>query len=179
MWGIVNMRMRTGNAGWRHTRRGFTIAEALLAATILSIVSATALLPFAAGLHQSVEAARLEQAVALGQAMMEEILARPFADPDGGTPAVGPESGETSRDKFDNIDDFNGYAESDHLARNYLNVVITDTAVKDLWRSVSVQYVTMPNQAASETNGFVRVTVSVYYDTALLVRLDRIASRED
>jgi type II secretory pathway pseudopilin PulG len=160
-------------------RTAFTIAEALMAGTILAIVSATATLPFAAGLQQNVESARLEQAVALGQAMMEEILARPFTDPNNSSMTPGPESDETSRDKFDNIDDYNGYAESDHIARDYTNAAITDPAVKDLWRSVTVQYVTMPNQSSTDVNSFARVTVTVYNDTVQIVKLDRIVCRED
>jgi Tfp pilus assembly protein PilV len=172
------MRKHRSHPGHDRRRGGFTLAEALLSATILAIVSASATLPFAAGLQQTLESSRLEQAVALGQAMMEEILARPFSDPNGAS-AAGPESGESSRDKFDNIDDYHGYAESDHIARNYLNAAINDPAVKELWRSVSVQYVTMPNQPTADVNTFVRITVTVFNDTAALVRLDRIASRED
>jgi type II secretory pathway pseudopilin PulG len=162
-------------------RPAFTLAEALLAAVILAIVSATAALPFAAGIQQTNEAAKLEQAVELGQAMMEEVLARPFFEHDERTASPGPGAGETSRELFDNIDDFDGYAESDKVLRDFEDQVVADESLSGFWRSVSVDYVTLSGlgQAAGDTDSFVHVRVDVYYNNALLVTLDRIASRED
>ncbi len=163
-------------------RRGaFTLAEALLATTVLAIVAATASLPFAAGLRQANEAADLEQAVALGQAMMEEVLARPFFEHDDPIASPGPEVGETSRDLLDNIDDFHGYSESIGDLRNFKNAVITDEAVVDFRREVTVQYVSFPGlgQAADDVDSLVHVQVRVYRHNGLLVTLDRIACRED
>ena len=163
----------------RHAARGFTLAEALLASTILAIVGATTTLPFVAGVQRTNEAARLEQAVSLGQAMMEEVLARPFFEPGMRTPAPGPGPGETSRDKFDNLDDFHGFTESATGLKDYRNVAITDTSCAGLWRDVTVTYVTFPNQAASDTNSYVSIRVRVMDGNAPLVTLNRIVSRED
>lgn len=172
---LVNI--RTSRA--RGARGGFTLAEALIASTILAIVAASASLPFVAGVHQAKEAARLEQAVALGQAMMEEILTRPMLDPTGRVATPGPESGETSRDKFDNIDDFNGYTEQSTGLRDYKNVAITDSSLSGLWRNASVQYVTFPNQQSTDTNSYVKVIVYVWDGNAKLMTLTRIYGRED
>lgn len=165
-------------------RRGFTLAEALLASTILAIVSASAALPFAAGVQQAQEAARLTQAVALGQAMMEEVLARTFLDPDFSpsdsrayTP--GPELDELSRDQFDNIDDFHGYSESGIGLRRYTNEVITDPDCAGFWRDVQVSYVSYAGQQTSDTNSFVNIRVRVWDGTAVAVTLNRIATREN
>ncbi|MBN2560690.1 MAG: type II secretion system protein [Phycisphaerae bacterium] len=162
-------------------RGGFTLAEALLASTILAIVAATATLPFTAGVQQVNEAAKLEQAVALGQAMMEEILARPFFEPDERIASPGPGPDETSRELFNNIDDFDGYAESVGDLRNFENAVITDPSSDGFWRDVSVDYVSFPGlgQAGDDVNSFVHIRVRVYHNNALLVTLDRVASRED
>jgi Tfp pilus assembly protein PilV len=159
---------------------GFTLAEALIATTVLAIVSATAALPFAAGMQQTNEAAKLEQAAALGQAMMEEILARPFFQPGNTTAVPGPGAGETSRPLFDNVDAFDGYAESDHVLRDFQNAVVTDASASGFWRQVSVQYVTLPslNPATTDVNSIVHVQVKVYSNNALLVTLDRLVSRE-
>jgi len=160
-------------------RPAFSLAEALIASTILAIVTASASLPFAAGVQQANEAARLEQAVAQGQALMEEVMGRPFFEPSSRTPAPGPDSGETTRELFDNIDDFNGYTESVTGLRNYLNQPITDSALAGLWRSVTVQYVSFAGQAALDANAYAIVAVNVWDGNALLVRLVRLASRED
>lgn len=163
------------------TRRGFTLAEALLAAVILAIVSASATLPFLAGSRQINEAVKLETAVSLGQALMEEILARPFADPDDGSVTPGPESGESTCNLFDNIDDFNGYTEASTGIKNFKNAGVTAASVTGFWRTATVSYVTFSglNQQAGDTNSLVRIEVKVYHGTALLVTLDRIAAREN
>jgi MSHA pilin protein MshD len=167
--------------GKRKGRRAaaFTLAEALLASTILAIVGATTTLPFVAGVQRTNEAARLEQAVALGEAMMEEVLARPFFEVGERTASPGPGAGETTRDKYNNLDDFHGFTESGTGLRDYRNVSITDASCSGLWRDVTVQYVTLPNQAASDTNSFVSIRVRVFDGNAPIVTLNRVASRED
>ena len=156
----------------RRRRGGFTLAEALLAATVLAIVSATATLPFAAGVQQTNEAAELDQAVALGQAMMEEVLARPYAAPDGYT------SGAT-RETFQEVADFNGLAETNGDLRDFQNAKITDGTVSGFWRTVTVTPVTFANQATGDAGNLVRVEVRVYRDNALLVLLSRVTTREE
>ena len=167
--------------GARRSSGGFTLAEAVIATAVLAIVSATAALPFAAGMQQTNEAARLEEATALGQAMMEEILSRSFFQPGNRVASPGPGSGETSRPLFDNLDAFDGYAESDHVLRDYRSTPVSGASAAGFWRQASVQYVALPalNQAATDVNSFVHIQVKVFYNDALLVTLDRIAARED
>ncbi len=161
-------------------RGGFTLAEALLATTVLAIVAASAAFPFAAGVQQTNEAAKLAQAAALGQAMMEEILARSFFEPNEPVASPGPGPGEGSRPLFNNIDDFDGYVETSQTLRDFQGTATTDPTLAGFWRQVSVQYVAMPalNQAVYDVNSFVRIRVDVYYGSTLLVTLSRIASRE-
>lgn len=175
---MSNARHNLQQALGQGRRRAFTLAEALLSATILAIISASATLPFIAGAQQAREAARMEQAVAMGEAMMEEIMARPFFVPSDRTPSPGPDAGLT-RETFDNIDDFHGYAEAPGEARSFKNVVITDSSVDEFWRSATVEYVTFPNQSAGDTNSIVRITVRVFDGTSPVVTLSRIACRED
>src|SRR5580765_4297875 len=76
----------------RSRRRGITLIECVIALTILPLaVSAIA------------------YAIVSGQ--MEEILSQPYADPQG-TVALGPDSGETSRLLYDNMDDYHGLSET-------------------------------------------------------------------
>jgi len=163
----------------RRLRPAFTLVEAVLATTILAIIASTATLPFVVGTQHVNEAARVEQAVAYGQALMEEILARPFWAPDKREPLLGPDPGMTSRAEFDSIDDFHGLSESDGVLRDYNNQTINDDTNDGIWREVSVQYVGFPDQADDDADSFVHIQVRVYDGTALLVTLDRIATRED
>lgn len=175
MPGILTMRT------WKTSDRrgGFTLAEALIATTVLAIVSASASLPFVAGVHQAKEAARLEHAVALGQAMMEEILTRPVLDPTNRGATPGPESGETARNLFDNIDDFHGYTEQASGLRDFKNQPITDPTLAGFWRDATVQYVTFANQQSSDTNSYAKIVVRVWDGNANMVTVTRIAARED
>ena len=152
--------------------------EALLASTILAIVASAAVLPLAAGVQQVNAAAELEQATALGEAMMEEVLARPFFEPGQPGPDPGPDVSETNRKDFKSIDDFAGFSESIGNLVNFEDDDISDTSVAGFWRTVTIQYVTFPNQDPSDVNGFMHVQVKVYRDTVLLVTLDRIVGRE-
>lgn len=149
-----------------------------MAATILAIISASATLPFVAGVQQVQEAARLDEATALGQTLMEEILGRPFFTPTDRVPSPGPDAGQ-NRATFDNIDDFHGYAEAPGALRNHKNQAISATWSSTFWRSVSVEYVAIPGQASGDVNSFVRVTVRVWDGNAELVKFARIACRED
>ena len=108
-------------------RAGFTLLEALLASTILAIVASSALLPLAAGVQQVNAAADLEQATALGEAMMEEVLARPFFEPGQTSPTLGPDwqlrlqvtaFREIRGQRRDNQDDFQALANDDQKRRD-------------------------------------------------------------
>ena len=94
-------------------RRGFTLVEGLLAAVILSLTVCCVLAPFVAGAQTDQDNAQAALASGLAQELLEDILAKPFADPqspDALTP--GPDAGETSDPRtFDNVDDYDGLYE--------------------------------------------------------------------
>ncbi len=150
-----------------------------MASTVLAIVAASASLPFSAGVQQANEAAKLERMVALGQALMEEILTHPLLDPTGRVATPGPEAGETTRDKFDNIDDYHGYSEQSSGLKDYKNQSITDPTLAGFWRDVSVQYVTFAGQQATDTNCFAKIVVRVWDGNTAMLTLTRLAARED
>ena len=150
-----------------------------MATTVLCIVTASSALPFSAGVQQANAAARLEQATAYGQALMEEILGRPFFPASNRTASPGPDSGETNKTLYDQLDDFDGYTEASTGMRDYLNQPITDSTATGLYRTASVQYISFTGQAANDTNSFVRIIVRVWDGNANLVTLTRVAARED
>jgi len=160
-------------------RNAFSIVEGLMATAVLAIVAAAAALPFAAGTQQIQEAAELEHAVALGEALMEEILARPFYQYDERTASPGPETGENSRELYNNVDDFDGFDESTDVLRNFETTAITDVTAAGFLRKASVSYVRLANQPADDRLAFVHVEVRVYHDGDLVVKLNRLVGRED
>jgi len=158
------------------TRRhvgGFTLAEAVLAAAVLAMTVSAIILPFSASVMNQQAEARITMATCLAEEMMEEILSKPFRDPDGSS-SPGPESGESARDDFDNMDDYHGYSESAGGIISSQQAVITDPAATGLSRSVSVDYVYVSGQDTSADPTFLRVEVKVLYrgqDAVALTRL--------
>jgi MSHA pilin protein MshD len=84
--------------------QGFT----LIGLITLIIVSAIAVPPLLLGvtqwLEKGYEATQMEKAVQLGSDLMDEILSKSFADPDG--------TEESARQSFDDVDDYDGWTSS-------------------------------------------------------------------
>jgi len=84
-------------------RRGFT----LIGLITIIIVSAIAIPPMMVGVSGWLDSAhqseRTEAALQLAVDLMEEILAKDFADPDDW-------DGETSRAEFDDVEDYDGWS---------------------------------------------------------------------
>ena len=99
--------------------RGFTLVEALLASVILAVAVVAVAQAVAAGQAQSHEAVRTLRGQLLAEAMMEEILATSYADPDT--------DGETGRANFDDIDDFNGFTQAAGALTDAAGVAYPDT----------------------------------------------------
>jgi MSHA pilin protein MshD len=154
-------------------RTGFTLAEALLATVILVTAITAITLPFAAGARAEQADARMCLAVSLAQEMMEEILAKPFSDPQGDT-TPGPDAGETRRARFDNVDDYHGYYEGPGQIADATGAVLTTPIAKGLSRQVTCEYVFVSGQDTSQPATFVRVIVTVSYNGSPLVKLTRL-----
>jgi Tfp pilus assembly protein PilV len=154
-------------------RAGFTLAEALLATVILLIAITAITLPFAAGARAEQADARMCLAVSLAQEMMEEILAKPFLDPQGAT-EVGPDAGETRRARFDNVDDYHGYYEGSRQIADATGALLTTPIATGLTRQVTCQYVYVSGQDTTKPATFVRVIVTVAYNGSPLVTLTRL-----
>jgi hypothetical protein len=159
-------------------RPGFTLAEALLAATVLAMTVVALTVPFSAAARNDYQNGRYTLACCLAQELMEEVIALPFRDPDGAT-APGPESGETSRSLFDNIDDYDGYAEAAGEIVNSEGSTVTGASATGLSRLVSVTYVYVVGQDGSEEPTFVRVVVEVRDHGQPRVKLTRLVHAAD
>ena len=88
-----------------HRRRGFTLVEALTAAAILAFVVAAITQAITAGQTQTYEALHDARGMALAEAMLEEVLAMPYADLDES-------DSESTRATFDDMDDYHGLNET-------------------------------------------------------------------
>jgi len=154
--------------------------EALLASTMLAMGASAVLLPFNVGAQSEHEDARRTLALFLGRELMEEILSKPFDDPQG-SEAVGPDGGESSRALFDNIDDYEGYEDgynksiSAIVGRN--GETIDSLAIVGLQREAVVQYIHVAGQDLGADPDFVRVEVIMKYMGDEIVTLRRLVHK--
>jgi MSHA pilin protein MshD len=82
--------------------RGVTLIELVMAITIVAIAATAVLAAMSAISGRSANVMVRQQAVAVAEAYLEEILLKPVANP-GGT--------VTTRSTFDKVDDYNGLSD--------------------------------------------------------------------
>ena len=85
----------------RAGQRGVNLIELIISIVIISIACTGVLLVFAQTVRYSADPMIQTQALAIAEAYLDEILARPVTDPDGTN------AGET-RATYDNVADYNG-----------------------------------------------------------------------
>lgn len=139
--------------------QGFTLAEVLIASAILSFVTLGIVQAVTAGQARTLDALKRARAQALAEVLLEEILAKPYADPEGDV-TFGPDAGEATRSNFDNIDDYHGYLESAGTVADHAAVVYPRD-YQSLERSVAVVAVTNSVADLGGDHAGVQVTVSV------------------
>lgn len=87
------------------TERGLTLVELLLSIVIVGIAASTILGVFSVTTASSADPMIRYQAAAIAEAYLDEVLLRPFTDPDGN-------DGEANRRDYDDLDDYNGLLDS-------------------------------------------------------------------
>jgi MSHA pilin protein MshD len=121
---------------------GFTLIELVIFIVIVSVGVTGILLVMNTVVASSADPMVRKQALALADSILEEILQKEYADPDG-------TSGETTRATFDDVDDYNGKSNS---------------TFTDLPSSLASYLITIVVDAPAPLNGVttkrVRVTVS-------------------
>ncbi|MBI3532908.1 MAG: prepilin-type N-terminal cleavage/methylation domain-containing protein [Burkholderiales bacterium] len=121
---------------------GFTLIELVIFIVIVSVGVTGILLVMNTVVASSADPMVRKQALALADSILDEILQKEYADPDG-------TSGETTRATFDDVDDYNGKSNS---------------TFTDLPSSLASYLITIVVDAPAPLNGVttkrVRVTVS-------------------
>src|SRR5690606_11047646 len=84
-----------------HRQRGVTLMELVVSIVVVAIAASAVLGVLSHSVGRSADAMAMSQAVAIAESYLEEIMLKPFADPDG-------TSGETARTSFDDVDDYDG-----------------------------------------------------------------------
>lgn len=144
----------------RKNRKGFSLAEAMMATVVLGIAAAGVLLPFVSGARVQAEGIRRTLATKLAGDLMEEIVNTPF---------------EQIISKYD------GYVEPQGQIRDASGALFSDSdpAYANFSRDVSCEYVTVPQQPPLEEEqcNFIRVTVRVKYSGNEIASLSRLITK--
>jgi len=82
-------------------QRGFTLIELIIFIVVIGVGLAGILLVMDTTVKSSADPMVRKQAMALADSILEEIVLKAYADPDGTN------AGETDRSNWDNVDDFN------------------------------------------------------------------------
>lgn len=90
------------------SQRGFSFIELVISIVLISVAVGGVLLAYTNTVAGSSDPLIREQAVAVAESYLEEILSKPFDDPDG-------VDGEGSRAAFDDVDDFAGLSQEPQL----------------------------------------------------------------
>ena len=158
------------------SRRGFTLAEAMMAVVVLGIAAASVLLPFVSGAAVRAEGINRTLAARLASDLMEQILRLPFHDPNGSDYDFipGPDEGD-----LDNIDDYHGYIEAQGQVKDAAGVVFTDPKYTNFSRNVTCEYVYVPPQPVESDPAkceFIHIMVKVDYNSKEMAAISRLVS---
>ena len=134
------------------------MGEVLLASAVLSLSVLAITQAIVGGQMQTYAALHDGKAITLAEAVMEQILSLPYADPDGHTDA-GPDAGENEASKFDCLDDYHGYAMAAGAISDLAGDAYPD-AYQDLSVSVTAVYQTHDGGDLGEQDGLL-LTVDV------------------
>lgn len=134
-------------------RRGFTLAEAMMATVVLGIAAAGVLLPFSTGAKVRAEGMRRTLGVKLASDLMEQIVNTPFEDI---------------------VNNYDGYSEAQGQIKDATGTVFTGLNYANFGRDVSCQYVYMPQESGAVAPKFIRATVRVYYSGREIASINRL-----
>ncbi|MDH3673308.1 MAG: prepilin-type N-terminal cleavage/methylation domain-containing protein [Gammaproteobacteria bacterium] len=141
----------------RLRQAGATLIELVVSIVIVGIAAGGVLLAFHQTVRHSADPMVLHQAVAIGEAYMEEILLKPVNDPDA--------DGEATRPQFDDVDDYNGLndvgaRDQDNnliagLGAYTINVTVGTQALPGIANALRVDVqVTGPNEVDVTLSGY-------------------------
>ena len=161
----------------RTARRGFTLAESLIACSVLAVAAVAIVAPILASRQQAAAADANGVAVALARQLLEEIAAKSFADPTDGNTVLGPGGTETSRSLFDNPDDYHGYSDSTPGLAMVGGTSVSLPGSMQYTRTVTVEYRSGPSGPVVTSGDFALVTVTVTPSKGAAVQLSQLLTR--
>ena len=160
-------------------RRGFTLAESLVASVVLAI-AVVGIAGTLTATYQSLSAgAGTSDAIAMARQLIEEISAKPFAVPAGSTDNLGYSSGVLDRATYDTIDDYNGFTDTSTGIKKLdgTTVAAGGGGGAVFTRSVSITSGVRPTGHSPPAADFALVTVTVTKPNGEAVKVSQLITR--
>lgn len=147
-----------------HRQRGVTLIELVVSIVVVAIAASAVLGVLSRSVGRSADAMAMSQAVAIAEAYLEEIMLKPFADPDGST-------GEAARTDFDDVSDYDGLVDTG--ARDQFGNALPTLSQYTVTVAVSTT-AALPDVAAADAR---RIDVRVSYAPGVDVALSAYRTR--
>ena len=163
----------------RYPRRGYTLAESLIASVVLAIAIVAISGTLAASYQQNTTRGNTTTAINLAQQLMEEITAKPIALPPDQVNKPGWPQGQTDRRLYDTVDDYHGYADfsGSVQAADGTTVNLSNCSNGSFQRRVTVQSGAVPAGLTGPPADFVMVTVTVTMPQNQNVSVSQLVTR--
>ena len=141
-----------------YKRKGFSLVEAMIAVSIVTIAAGGVLLPFTTGMSMQQEGKKHTLAAKLASDKMEEIIASPF-------------------DQI--VSTYNGYSEDDGEMEDWSGSELVGGLYSNYSREVECHYVYVDQQAGQESPIFILATVKVYYSQREIANITMLIGEYD
>ena len=139
----------------RRKQKAFTLAEAMIAMVVLGMAAAGVLLPFSSGAAVQVEGMRSTLGANLASHLIEKIINTPFEDI---------------------VSSYDGYSEDQGQIKDSGNEIFLDSNYANFSRSVTCEYVYVPQEGGTLAPKFILVTVQVSYSDRPIATINRLIS---
>jgi len=144
----------------------------MIAVMILGFSAAGIAMLLTASMQQNYLSEKYILAGNLAQDLMDEIMGKPFYDPDSPADLTpGPDTGESSRQMFDNVDDYHGLTEPTGALQLPDGSALDSPRLSNFSRTATAQYVYQPEQDPLADPTFILVTVQVQDGSVLMAEL--------
>jgi len=137
------------------SKRGFTLAEAMIAVVVLGMAAAGVLLPFVSGAAVRAEGVRRTLAAKLASDLIEQIVNTPF-------------------DQI--VNSYDGYSEAQGQVKDAAGAVFTNLNYDKFSRDIGCEYVYVPQETGVGEAKYIRATVQVYYNDKKIATINRLVS---
>ena len=142
--------------GRKKNKKAIALAEAIMATVVLGIAAAGVLMPFTSAASTQAEGNIRTLAAKLASDMLENIVNSPF-------------------DQI--VTTYNGYTETQGNIKDSSGNVFTDANYSHFSRSVTCQYVYLPQESGNAQPGVILVTVTVSYNGKITAVIKRFVGR--